>query len=196
MKYIIKPAATLLITAVITVAALSLVYNLTLESIEKQKRKTQEKAMMEVMPNVSEYRKMQIELTGNITAIYEALHFTQVIGYVVQLSTEEGYSGTIDLIVGISVPFEKITGMRILRHSETPGLGALATKENFYRQFDGRDIIRLGVAKAMPGEHEIHAITSSTITTKAITNAVNEVIEWYSSTKVQDEELDEEGDEE
>ena len=184
MKYILKPAATLFITAVIIVAVLSVVYNLTLEPIEKQKRKMKEAAMLEVMPLVTEYRELQTELTGSITAIYEALYFSSLIGYVVELSPE-GYSGKIDLIVGISVQFDKITAMRIIRHSETPGLGALAVKENFYRQFDGRDIIPLGVVKASPREHEIHVITSSTITTNAITNAVNEAIEWYSQRSFQ-----------
>jgi electron transport complex protein RnfG len=180
MKYIIKPAATLLITAIITVGALGIVYNLTVEPIEKQKRRTQEKAMAEVMPNVSEYREIQIEKTGSIVSVHEALHFIQRIGYIVQLSPE-GYSGKIDVIVGISIPFGKITGMRVLRHSETPGLGAQAVKENFYRQFDGRDLVPLSIVKANPGEHEIQVITSSTITTRAITDAVNEAVEWYFS---------------
>ncbi|MCL2804824.1 MAG: FMN-binding protein [Treponema sp.] len=185
MKYIIKPAATLLITAVITVAALSIVYNLTLEPIERQARRTQEKAMMEVMllPGGT-FEKLErsdwgIENSGNIVSIHRALYLTQLYGYVVQLSPE-GYSGKIDLVVGISIhPFEKINGLRVLRHSETPGLGALATEESFYQQFTARDLVALGVAKASAGMHDIQAITSSTITTKAITGAVNEAIEWY-----------------
>jgi len=183
MKYILKPAATLFITAIITVAALSIVYNLTLEPIEKQKNRTQEAAMREVMPKATEYIKMETEKTGNIIDVYEgyyssvALDEKILIGYVVQLSPE-GYSGNIDIIVGVSVADNKISGMRVLRHTETPGLGALAVKEDFYRRYEDRELMLLGVVRSSPGENEIQAITSATITTKAITNAVNEAIEW------------------
>ena len=178
MKYIIKPAATLLITAVITVTALSIVYSFTKEPIEKQKRKTQETAMKEVLPQASEYRDMQAEKTGSIVAVYGGYANGDLVGFVVELSPE-GYSGKIDLMVGISAIEEKITGMRVLRHSETPGLGANAVKEDFYRRYDNRALVSLGVVRASPGENDIQAITSSTITTRAITGAVNEAIEWY-----------------
>ncbi|MCL2233439.1 MAG: FMN-binding protein, partial [Treponema sp.] len=105
-----------------------------------------------------------------------------LLGYVLALSPV-GYSGNIDLMVGISARDEKITGVRILRHSETPGLGALAARESFYRRFDNRPLIPLTVVRSSPGEHEISAITSSTITTRAITNAVNEAINWYGAAR-------------
>ena len=178
MKHIIKPAASLFITAVLTVAALSVVYNLTLEPIEKQKHIMRDAAMREVFPQGSEFREIQTEKTGSITAVYEALSNNVLTGYVVQLSPE-GYSGAIDLMVGILLPDEIITGMRVLQHTETPGLGALAVREDFYNQYNRRPLTPLGVVKTAPGQNEIQAITSATITTRAITNAVNEAIEWY-----------------
>jgi len=178
MKYILKPALTLFITAVITVALLSVVYNFTKDPIEKQKRSTQENAMKEVLPKASEYREYQTDLTGSITAVYEGLTGGNLTGFIVQLSPE-GYSGNIDLMVGISASDKRITGVRILRHTETPGLGALAVKEDFYRRYDNRALAPIGVVRSSPGENEIQAITSATITTRAITNAVNEAINWY-----------------
>lgn len=178
IKYVLKPAATLFITAVITVVALSLVYNFTLEPIEKQKRKTQETAMKEVLPGAVEYRAVQEETVGSIVAIYEGWYNNDLKGYVVQLSPE-GYSGKIDMIVGISLPNRQITGMRVLRHTETPGLGAQAVKEDFFRRYNNKELVPLKVVRASPGENEIQAITSATITTRAITNAVNEAIKWY-----------------
>jgi len=184
MKYIFKPAATLLITALITVSFLSVVYNFTKDPIEKQKRRIQEAAMKEVLPQAFEYREIQIEKAGSIVAIYEGYSINEdsgdkiLTGYVVELSPE-GYSGKINLMVGIAVPNERITGMRVLRHTETPGLGALAVKEDFFKRYNGLALSPLTVVRASPGENEIQAITSATITTKAITNAVNEAIEWY-----------------
>jgi len=182
MNYILRPAATLLITAVIVVAALSVVYNLTLEPIEKQKQKTQEAAIRDVMPGTAGFREVQIDKTGDITAVFECAAGGTIAGYAVQLSPE-GYSGKIELIVGISAADGKISGMRIMKHSETPGLGALAVKEKFYRQYDNRALSPLSVTRTSPGENDIQAITSATITTRAVTNAVNEAVEWYLSFK-------------
>jgi len=198
MKYVLKPALTLFITAVLVVAGLSYVYNLTLDPIERQKRKTQEAAMKEVFPGASQYKEMQTEKTGSVVSVYEALSDKILKGYVVQLSPK-GYSGNVDLIVGISLSENKITGMRVMRHTETPGLGALAVKEDFYRRYNNLELAPLSVVRTNPGRHEIQAITSATITTRAITGAVNEAIEWCLANKPsinEDEENeDEQGDE-
>jgi len=178
MNYIIKPAASLFFAAVITVAALSFVYNKTYEAIEKQKYKAQEEAMKELLPKVSGFKEIQTEFTGSIRAVYGGYQDNGVMtGYILKLSPA-GYSGEIDFLAGVSIEDKKITGIRILRHSETPGLGALAVKENFYGQFAGHDLSPLKVTKSSPGKDEIQAITSATITSRAVTNAVNEAIEW------------------
>ena len=190
MNYVLKPALTLFITAVLVVAGLSYVYNLTLDPIERQKRKTQEAAMKEVFPGASQYKEMQTEKTGSIVSVYEALSDKILKGYVVQLSPK-GYSGNIDLIVGISLSENKITGMRVMRHTETPGLGALAVKEDFYRRYNNLELAPLSVVRTSPGRHEIQAITSATITTRAITGAVNEAIEWCLANKPSIDEEDE-----
>jgi len=177
--YVMRPAATLFFTAVVTVTLLSVVYTLTLDPIERQKQKTQEAAMREVLPGVSEYREITSgEKKGSIVAVYEGVNNGVPAGYVVQLSPQ-GYSGNVDLLVGISSLNKKLTGMRVLKHTETPGLGALAVKEAFYKQYEGKELVPLGVVRHFPGEHEINAITSATITSRAITGAVNEAIEWY-----------------
>jgi len=178
MKYIVKPALTLFITALIVVAALSVVYNFTKEPIERQKRKTQETVLKQVMPQATLYREINIEKTGSMSAVFEALEGNELIGYVVELSPE-GYSGKIYFMVGFSIPYKYITGLRVMRHTETPGLGALAVKEYFYKRYNYMPISPLKVVKTPPGAGEIQALTSATITTSAITNAVNEAIEWY-----------------
>jgi electron transport complex protein RnfG len=85
------------------------------------------------------------------------------------------------MMVGILATEAKISGMRVLRHTETPGLGANAVREDFYRRFENKYLVPLTVVRTSPGANEIQAITSSTITTRAITNAVNEAIAWYHS---------------
>jgi Na+-translocating ferredoxin:NAD+ oxidoreductase subunit G len=193
MSYIIKPAASLFIAAAITVAALSFVYNKTYESIEKQKNKVQEQAMKELLPKAGGFKELQVEFSGSIKAVYEGYYETEkldnrvMVGYIFKLSPS-GYSGEIDFLAGVSILDEReITGIRILRHSETPGLGALAVKQDFYGQFSERDLSPLRVSKSSPGRDEIQAITSATITSRAITNAVNEAVEWCLAAEIQSE---------
>jgi Na+-translocating ferredoxin:NAD+ oxidoreductase subunit G len=191
MNYIIKPAASLFIAAAITVAALSFVYNKTYESIEKQKNKAQEKAMREIfMYGTYTFKEVPFSPTKSINAVYEVYSLVsdfnpKKAGYILKLSTE-GYSGPIEFIIGFGIGNSKeIKGIRILRQSETPGLGALSVKYDFYGQFSGKRISPLKVTKSSPNSDEIQAITSATITSRAITNAVNEAIEWYFSVEGQ-----------
>ena len=185
MSYIIKPAVTLFITALIATIALSAVFNYTYEPIQIQRQLRREAAMRAVLPQAYEFRETQAQISGSMVAVFEALSDDgTVLGYVVSLSPT-GYTTNIDMMVGICADEEIVTGMRIVQHAETPGLGALATRPAFYRLFDDRPLIPLGVVRASPGAHDIQAITASTITTRAITYAVNEAIGWYLAAKGQ-----------
>ena len=70
----------------------------------------------------------------------------------------------------------KVTGVNILSHAETAGLGAKAAEDSFRNQFIGL-IEGITVSKGEGGENSIDAITGATITSKAVTQAVNAAIE-------------------
>ena len=73
----------------------------------------------------------------------------------------------------------KITGLQILSIDETPGLGMNAKKESWLSQFTGKSGT-LSVVKGSASESEqIQAITSATITSKAVTSAVNSAVGFY-----------------
>ena len=65
----------------------------------------------------------------------------------------------------------------ILSHNETPGLGDYANKEKFKSQFVGKGLENLSVVKNLEDNKHIQAITGATITSKALTKAINEAIE-------------------
>jgi electron transport complex protein RnfG len=179
MKYMLKPSVILFIAAALVCALLCFVQAVTYGPIEDQIKKTRDAAMQEVFPLASEFRELdETERTGSITGIFEGLDAGRIVGYVVMLSPD-GYDDKIDMLVGISVYDNSITGMRVIRHTETPGLGALAVKEGFHGQYKDRALVTLYVVKKDPSDNDIQAITGATITTVAITDAVNEAIEWY-----------------
>ena len=179
MKHILKPALSLFLIAAITTALLGFVFDLTKEPIESQNRLTRERTMREVLFQADSFRELEAKIDGSIVKVYEGMVGDDIIGYVLELSPA-GYSDKINLMVGILREENQIAGMRILSHSETPGLGALAARPAFYERFNGLALNPLRVVKSSyPGPGEIQAITSATITTAAITDAVNEAMEWY-----------------
>ena len=93
----------------------------------------------------------------------------ETVGYVFQTEAK-GYGGAVKVMTGISADGQ-ITGIVILEHSETPGLGANAEKG-----------ITLVKNKA-PSDGEIEAMTGASITSRAVTNAVNEAITKYNTVK-------------
>lgn len=85
------------------------------------------------------------------------------IGYAVNVVTQEGYGGAIEMIIGFDSEF-KITGLEYISMSETPGLGTRAKEESFTSQFLGEE------AKQF---EEIDALTGATVTSKAVNGAIN-----------------------
>ena len=96
------------------------------------------------------------------------------IGYVA-VTVEKGYGGDISVMTGVTLE-GKVTGVNILSMSETAGLGANASKESFLTQFVGK-VFGISVTKNAPAENEIKALTGATITSNAVTKAVNAAIE-------------------
>lgn len=87
----------------------------------------------------------------------------------------KGYGGAITMIVGISNDLT-VTGVEIVDHSETPGLGANAESESWLRQFAGQNGT-LSVVKSAPQPGQIQAVTSATKTSNAVVKAVNQAME-------------------
>ncbi len=94
-----------------------------------------------------------------------------IAGYVVTAVSNAGYGGDIKVMIGIDNAL-RVTKIKILESSETAGLGANASKPEFSDQFAGADST-LTVVKGKAEKNEISAISSATITSKAVTSCVN-----------------------
>lgn len=161
---------------------LGVAYNITKEPIAKQTEKENNNAMKEILTKAKTFKKKEdAKLPENILELNEAKVDNDTIGYAIKIQTK-GYGGKIDLMVGISKE-GKIEGIKILNQSETPGLGANSTNRNFYNQYKGKPIDKdIEVVKTKPSKDtEIQAITGATITSRAVTSAVNEAVKYYKS---------------
>lgn len=177
----------------ITLAAgclLGLVYQVTKEPIALAKYNKKQAAYKAVYSEAASFEESDY-LTGaveeaesmlteaGITGVYisEVLEAKdaagETIGYVMNFGSNEGYGGTIDLSCGVAKD-GTITGLSVLSMSETAGLGAKCTEEGFQAQFAGIQAESVVFTKTgKSADNEIDAIGGATITTTAVTKAVN-----------------------
>ncbi len=177
IKELFKMGFVLLVVSVVAGLALGAVYEVAWPKIVEQKRLARERALKEVMPDAESSRKVEDEKLGSY---YEGLMEGAVICYAKEVSVK-GYGGKIDLMVGIAND-ESVCGVKVLSHSETPGLGARIgqirfgeDKPWFLQQFLKKELADLEVVK-QPTEEKIEAITGATISSTAVTNGVRQVL--------------------
>ncbi len=175
---IIKPTVVLLVICLVTSCLLAITNEKTAPMIEKNAKDTELKTRQEVLPAASEFE--EAGLNGVEYCIGKDGQGSDV-GYVF-VTESKGYGGKVKIMTGVTAD-GRVAGVQILELSETPGLGMRAkTDESFLKQFVDK-IGGVGVAKNNPGENEIQALTGATITSKAVTGAVNEALKQYETVK-------------
>jgi len=85
-----------------------------------------------------------------------------------------GYGGDIKLMFGVDLASGKQTGMEVVSHSETPGLGARIEEPGFRRQWQGLPVDSEIALTAEGGD--IDAISGATFTSRAAIEGTNEVV--------------------
>ncbi|MGD8255996.1 MAG: RnfABCDGE type electron transport complex subunit G [Desulfobacterales bacterium] len=99
----------------------------------------------------------------------------------------KGYGGDVGLMVGIDVKDDKLLGVGVTTHGETPGMGAKAKSDpNFVAQYKGLSIEK--PIKVTQDGGSINAISGATITSRAVSTATTEAGEIYQKLKPQLEE--------
>lgn len=181
VKEILRPAAVLFAICIAVSAALAGTNLLTKDKIAEAQAQKAEESRKIVLPEADSF---EVQNAGQPEEHYAGLQGGEAVGYVYETEAK-GYGGTVRVMTGISTK-GTITGVVILSHSETPGLGANAERESFREQYrqpvndlaGGLSIVKFQA----PREGEIQAMTGATITSTAVTNAVNQAIEAYQNT--------------
>ena len=174
--YILRLALTLLLITALAAAALAYVNSITKDAIAENQMAKTRKALAEVLPGAE---KMDIIDNGSgiVKAVYAPDASSAVQGWAVLVAPGSGFGGEIRMMVGISQE-GKITGISIITHGETPGLGAVAAAqtpagENFRDSFTG-DSGELTL-------DEIDALSGATITSKAVLEGVNAALAYVAN---------------
>lgn len=172
MKENLKLGAILLVITAIAGALLGFAYDITRGPVAERQKQEQAEALKVVLP-ADEFAELSgLTAKENVSTVFEAKSGGNTAGYVIEVETK-GYGGPISMMVGIS-PEDKVTGIKVLKQNETPGLGSKTAEPAFTDQYKDKD-----ATKDLSLGSDITAITGVTISSKAVTAGVNTAIQYY-----------------
>jgi electron transport complex protein RnfG len=177
---IVRLGLTLAAFAGVACVMLAFVYRGTGPLIAQKQKEDLDAALGALFPSADTFS----DITGKLQSpdpavsfeeIYEARRGGDLIGAALRVS-RGSYGGPIKVLVGVNAG-GTIAGARILEHQDTPGLGANAASPSYFvdrsrgvtftGQFAGK-----GVGDPFKVKADVEAITASTITSRAVADAV------------------------
>ncbi len=170
-KFILRIGLALFLITAIAAFVLGLVNAVTADAIEERAQETRQAALNSVMPDADSFEDVDWN-DGTIEGMTFAYSGSDFVGCCVE-TTPNGFGGAIDLMVGVDTD-GRVTGVVILDHSETAGLGARADSPDFLDQYIGKTF---EIEVNEDDENSIDALSGATITSKAVTLGVNTAIE-------------------
>lgn len=174
---IIVPTAVLTVICLVVTLALSSTNMLTASKIEALAEKTQNEAMAKLI-NADEFNAKTAVLDDSEIEYNVAVKGGETVGLIF-VTEENGYGGSVSVMTAVNTD-GTVAAVEILDASnETPGLGQNVTKESFYNQFSGLngDIVAAKGGTANTDNNEINAVTGASISSRAVTNAVNTALD-------------------
>ena len=173
MNKIIKNTLILAAITVVSGLVLGAAYEVTKGPIAQTQAKQKQEACQAVYPEADSFEAMDVDQK----AAKEAIKKSEA-GYVITVTDKDGYGGDIQITVGI-MSDGTVNGISFLSISETAGLGMRAKEPNFYNQFAGQQAEKFYVSKDGGDGQPIDALSGATITSRAVTGAVNTALGYY-----------------
>lgn len=185
------PTAILAAICLVVSLALSSTNMITKDKISAINKQNREKAMSRVL-SAETYTESTISIDGEEKTYYVASDNGVTLGYIF-ITGANGYGGEVSVMTAV-LPDKTIKAVEILDvSSETPGLGQNAAKEDFYGQFKDMSgdltVVKTGTDV---DAGEVNAVTGATITSKAVTKAVNEALDIMDEISAKEGETNEE----
>ncbi|MFC1452354.1 RnfABCDGE type electron transport complex subunit G [Verrucomicrobiota bacterium] len=161
-------------------ALLGWVNSLTAGPIEETERRVKMAAIRKVLPpcsNSPDADTLVVEEDGKKWTFHVARSENGFAGAAFETASAAGYGGGISVMVGVNAE-GAVHAVEILRHKETPGLGAKIIEPAFTGQFAGKDTRETTWAVKKDGG-EIDAVTAATISSRAVVEAVKAGLDAY-----------------
>ena len=176
IKEMIKTALSLFIICAVAAGLLAGINGLTAPAIAENDQKKADESRKAVFPEATSFEEKTAE-DGSV--FYIAFTDSEKSGYIFTTSSN-GYGGKIKVMTGINID-GTINKVSVLEINETPGLGMKAKNESFLNQYSGKSEKLTVTKNGKSAENEIDAITSATISSDAVTSAVNSALEMYNA---------------
>ena len=179
MNKIVKNTLILTLITVIAGFLLGAVYEITKDPIAQSQEKTKKEAWQAVFSDVKldDFKAEAVKDMGTNATVDEVCTAGDE-GYVITTTDKDGFGGNIQITVGIKKD-GTINGVSILSISETAGLGMKATEPSFYNQYVNKKADKFVVSKDGGDGEQIDALSGATITSRAVTGAVNTALGYY-----------------
>jgi len=200
-KQLIKNYAPALISAIILAAfailgssLVGISYESTHEQILENQRETLRRQINEVFPEVQHDNIViddvvsinDSELSDDEVKVYRATLKQNPTGLIYSPVTADGYSGDILLTIAINEN-NQVTGVRVLQHKETPGLGDKieTRRSNWIKSFDGTSLTAPRAEKwaVKRDGGDFDQFTGATITPRAVVKAVKNTLQYHQLNK-------------
>lgn len=169
-----RPVIILTIIGLLSAALLATMDDFTREPIAKAKAEMERKAIENIFP-------FRIDSLATVptdeTSFFEAYNAEgELKGIAVKCSTDKGYSGYIEVLLGVSEE-HTIIDYKVLAHLETPGLGDKIDKPKFKEQFRGKSLAQELDWRVKKDGGFVDELTAATISSRAVTEAVHSGLE-------------------
>lgn len=177
-KNIIIPSISLFVICTVAALLLAFTNQATAQKIEQLAAENAKASQAKVLETATSFEDKEITVDGKAYTYQIGKNdSSEIVGYVVT-TTANGYGGQVKIMTGI-LPDGKVNKIEVLDvSSETPGLGLNASNESFHSQFKGKSA-GITVSKNSAEGNSIKAMTGATITSTAVTNAVNTALTVY-----------------
>ncbi len=167
----------LTIIGVVSGGALAIVFSYAEPLILENRKRAINKAVKAVVPGASQIKS---EKSGDIL-IYRGIDGGgRVIGYAFRTEFS-GFQGKIAIMIGMDARLEEVTGLEVLENIETPGLGNKIDEQSWRNGFAGlsglSEMILVKNIAANKQQNEIEAITGATISSQAVVDGANAMID-------------------
>jgi electron transport complex protein RnfG len=195
---VVKSGITLAVIAALCTSLVAATYHLTADRIAENDKAFLEQSLNPALADlfydsgVSESLLVlppPHELPGSDPAlIYRVYANDEPVAALFVVTARDGFSGPIRILLGVDIT-GVVTGIRILQHRETPGLGdkIVASRSDWVHQFAGRSIIdpEPGKWAIRRDGGEFDQLTGASVTPRAVIKAMRDTLIYFAAHKAE-----------
>jgi len=172
-----KMVAVLVVIVSVGAMLLGLAHHWSKGPIAQAKEAALHRMLVQVLPDHDNAPARETVVIDGRT-VFVARNHGALAGFSWSVVAPDGYQGAIEILLGVDVK-GAIHAIRVIAHSETPGLGdGIVTNQPWIDQFIGRTLDSVHWAVRKDGG-DFDQFTGATITPRAVVAAIKLGLDWF-----------------